>query len=75
MGWLYQSELSEKLQNFKFVLSEITKSGYDTSSRFLRNSLGWDNLSVRRAKQKVNLMYNDQLPKKLSDIFSANYQN
>ena len=29
---------------------------YDTSSRFLLNSLGWDNLSVRRAKQKANLM-------------------
>ena len=36
----------------------MTKSSYDTSSRFLLISLGWDNLSVRRAKQKVNLMYN-----------------
>ena len=26
------------------------------SSRFLLNSLSWDNLSVRRAKQKANLM-------------------
>ena len=41
-------QLSEKL---------ITKSSYDTSSRFLLNFLGWDNLSVRRAKQKANLMY------------------
>ena len=35
----------------------IIKSSYDTSSRFLLNSHGWDNLSVRGAKQKANLMY------------------
>ena len=33
------------------------KSSYDTSSRLLLNSLGWDNLSSRRAKQIGNLMY------------------
>ena len=47
--------LSEKLQ--KLQNRAITKSSYDTSSRFLLNSLGWDNLSVRRAKQKPSLMY------------------
>ena len=45
-------QLSEKLQNR--AIRVITKSSYDTSSRFLLNSLGWDNLSVRRAKQKAN---------------------
>ena len=35
----------------------ITKSSYENSSRFLLNSHGWDNLSVRGAKQKANLMY------------------
>ena len=35
----------------------IIKSSYYTSSRFLLNSHGWDNLSVRGAKQKANLMY------------------
>ena len=43
----------------------ITKSSYDTCSRYLLSSLGWDNLSVRRAKQKANLMYqciNDLAP-------------
>ena len=44
-------QLSEKLQN-----RAITKSSYDTSSRYLLNSLGWVNFSIRRAKQKVNLI-------------------
>ena len=35
----------------------ITKSSYDNSSRQLINLPGLDNLSVRRAKQKGNLMY------------------
>ena len=46
-------KLSEKLQNR--AIRVITKSSYDTGSRFLLNSLGWENLSVRRAKQKANL--------------------
>ena len=51
-------QLSEKLQKLQNrAIRVITKSSYDTSSRFLLNSLGWDNLSVRRAKQKANLMY------------------
>ena len=51
----FTQQLSEKVQNR--AIRVITKSGYDTSSRFLLNSLGWDNLSVRRVKQKANLMY------------------
>ena len=51
-------QLSEKLQKLQNrAIRVITKSSYDTSSRFLLNLLGWDNLLVRRAKQKVNLMY------------------
>ena len=51
-------QLSEKLQKLQNrAIRVITKSSYNTSSRFLLNSLGWDNLSVRRAKQKANLMY------------------
>ena len=48
-------QLSEKLQNR--AITVITKSSYDTTSRFLLTSLGWDNLLVRRAQQKANLMY------------------
>ena len=40
-------QLSEKLQNR--AIRVISKSSYDTSSRFLLNSLGWDNLSVTSA--------------------------
>ena len=51
-------QLSEKLQKLQNrAIRVITKSSYDTSSTFLLNSLGWDNLSVRRAKQKAHLMY------------------
>ena len=51
-------QLSEKLQKLQNpAVRVITKSSYDTISRFLLNSLGWDNLSIRRAKQKANLMY------------------
>ena len=53
------SEKLQKLQNRAIRVTVITncKSSYDTSSRFLLNSLGWDNLSVRGVKQKANLMY------------------
>ena len=51
-------QLSEKLQKLQnCAVRVITKSSYVTSSRYLLNSLGWDNLSARRAKQKANLMY------------------
>ena len=51
-------QLSDELQKLQNrAIRVITKSIYDTSSRYLLNSLGWDNLSIRRAKQKANLMY------------------
>ena len=50
-------QLSEKLQKLQNrAIRIITKSSYDTSSRYRLNSLGWDNLSVRSAEQKANLM-------------------
>ena len=62
-------------KNYKIALSEfmIAKSSYDTSSRYLLNSLGWDNLSIRRAKQKVNVMYrctNNLAPAYLCNLFA-----
>ena len=67
-------QLSEKLQKLQNrAIRVITKSSYDTSSRFLLNSLGWDNLSVRRAKQKANLMYkfiNNLAPAHLCNSFA-----
>ena len=49
-------QLSKKLQKLQNrAIRVITKN--DTSSSLLLNSLGWDNISVRRAKQKANLMY------------------
>ena len=51
-------QLSDKLQKLQNrAVRVITKSTYDTSSRLLLNLLDWDNLSIRRAKQKANLMY------------------
>ena len=66
----------EKLQNP--AIRVITKSNYDTSSRFLLTSLGWDNLSVRRAKQKANLMYkcvNNLVPAYLCNLFAPRTPN
>ena len=51
-----QSEKLQKLQN-RAARVLITKSSYKTNSSYLLNSLSWDNLSVRRMKQKANLMY------------------
>ena len=68
--------LIQKLQNR--AIRVITKSSYDTSSRFLLNSLGWDNLSVRRAKQKANLMYkciNNLAPAYLCNLFARRTPN
>ena len=54
----FTQQLSEKLQKLQNrAIKDNTKSSYDINSRFLLNSLGWDNLSVRRAKQKANLIY------------------
>ena len=71
--------LSEKLQKLRnLAIRVITNSSYDTSSRFLLNSLGWDNLSVRRAKQKANLMYkciNNLAPAYLCYLFAPRTPN
>ena len=48
------------------------------SYRFLLNSFGWDNLSVRRAKQKANLMYkciNNLAPAYLCNLFAPRTLN
>ena len=51
-------QLSEKLQTPQNrAIRVITKSSNDTSSRYLLNSLGWDNLPVRRAKQSLSLKF------------------
>ena len=51
-------QLTEKLQKLQNrAIRVITKSSNNTRPRFLLHSLRWDNLSVRRAKQKGNLMY------------------
>ena len=47
----------KKFKNFKIMLSELSLNlAMILVSRFLLNSLGWDNLSVRRAKQKGYLI-------------------
>ena len=48
-------DYSLNLQKLNRAIRVITKSSYDTSSRYLLNSLGWDNLFVRRVKQEANL--------------------
>ena len=56
----------------------ITKSNYDASSRFLFNPPGWDNLSVRRAKQKANLTYkcvNNLVSAYLCNLFAPRTPN
>ena len=51
-------QLSEKLQKLQNRAARvITKTSYNTNSSYLLNSLSWDNLSVRRTKQKANLMH------------------
>ena len=72
-------QLSEKLQKLQnHAIRVITKSSYDTSSRLLLNSLGWDNLASRRAKQNANLMYkciNNLPPAYLSNLFVLRISN
>ena len=70
------SEKLKKLQNRAIRL--ITKSSYDTSSGFLLTSLRWDNLSVRRAKQKGNLIFkciNNLAPAYLCNLFAPRTPN
>ena len=73
-------QLSEKLQKLQNrAIRVITNSSFDTSSRYLLNSLSWDNLSVRRAKQKANLMYNacinNLVPTYLCNLFATRTPN
>ena len=70
------SEKLQKLQNR--AIRVITKSSYDTSSRCLLNSLGWDNLLVRRAKEKATLMnkcINNLAPAYLCNLFTSKTPN
>ena len=55
-GMACPSSLVRNFKNFEIVLSEISQNlaMIYTSFRFLLNSLGWDNLTVRRARQEVN---------------------
>ena len=72
-------QLSDKLQKLQNRAARvITKSSYDASSRQLLNFLGWDNLSIRRAKQKANLMYkctNNLAPAYLCSLFAPRISN
>ena len=73
-------QLSEKIQKLEnHAIRVITNSSFDTSSRYLLNSLSWDNLSVRRAKQKANLMYNacinNLVPTYLCNLFATRTPN
>ena len=74
---LYFNKLSEKLQKLQNrAIRVISKSTYDTSSRFLLDLLGWDNLLVRRAKQNANLMYkciNNLTPAYLFNLFTQGH--
>ena len=67
-------QLSEKLQKLQNRTAKVmTKSSYNTNSSYLLNSLSWDNLFVRRTKQKANLMYkcvNKLAPNYLCNMFS-----
>ena len=67
-------QLSEKLQKLPNCAARvITKSSYNTNSSYLLSSLSWDNLCVRRTKQKANLMYkcvNKLAPNYLCNMFT-----
>ena len=57
-GMAFPNSLVRNFKNFKIVLSELSLNlAMILAPKFLLNSPGWDNLSVRRAKQKANLMY------------------
>ena len=48
-------QLSEKLQKYNIVLQELLLN--QAMAQALGISLGWDNLSIRRAMQKESIMY------------------
>ena len=68
-------QLCEKLQKLQNRAARvITKSSYNMNSSYLLNSLSWDNFSVRRTKQKANLMYkcdNKLAPNYLCNMFTT----
>ena len=52
-------ELADKLQKLQNrAIRVITKSDHYSSATALRGELGWDNISTRRKKQKLKLMFN-----------------
>ena len=67
------NELADKLQKLQNrAIRVITKSDHYSSATALRGELGWDNLSTRRKKQKLKLMFktlNDQSPEYLKGLF------
>ena len=67
-------QLSKKLQKLQNRAARaITVSSYNMNSSYLLNSLSWDNLSVRRIKQKANIMYkcvNKLAPNYLCNMFT-----
>ena len=67
------NELADKLQKLQNrAIRVITKSDYYSSAIALRGKLGRDNLSTRRKKQKLEIMFktlNDQFPEYLKGLF------
>ena len=68
-------ELADKLQKLQNrAIRVITKSDHYSSATTLRGELEWDNLSTRRKKQKLKLMFktlNDQSPEYLKGLFMS----
>ena len=67
------NKLNDKLQKLQNRAARVlTKSPFDTSSVFLRNLLGWDDVSTRRTKHLAITMYKtlyDLFPSYLRDLF------
>ena len=76
-GMVWPNSLVRNFKNVKIVRSELSPNLAMTSYRFLCNSFGWDNLLVRRAKQKA-LMYkciNNLAPAYLCNLFAPRTPN
>ena len=61
------NEKVQKLQNL--AARRIIKSSYDANSGLLLDMLGWDRVSISRAKQKEVVMFKT-LNKQVEDMFS-----
>ena len=62
----------QKLQNR--AARVITGSSYETNAAFLLDQLQWDNLTLRRKKNKTHLMFKTlkgNLPSYLRECFTA----